>query len=55
MYDFLNDVWLCHSAQGTCYNLTAFVSAWKVTLLCLIYNIYDVGHRSLAENIEMFI
>lgn len=48
MYDFQNDVWLCHSAQGTCYNFTAFVSAWKVTLLCSIYN---VRHRSLVENI----
>lgn len=28
MYDFQNDIWLCHSAQGQCYNFTAFVSAW---------------------------
>eukprot|EP01018_Ginkgo_biloba_P016425 Gb_29506 [translate_table: standard] len=24
MYDFNNDVWLCHSFGGTCYNFTAF-------------------------------
>lgn len=27
MYDFNNDIWLCHSTGGKCYNLTAFVSA----------------------------
>ena len=27
MYDFNNDVWLCHSYGGKCYNFTAFVSA----------------------------
>lgn len=26
MYDFENDVWLCHSFGGQCYNYTAFVS-----------------------------
>lgn len=26
MYDFENDIWLCHSTGGKCYNLTAFVS-----------------------------
>jgi len=26
MYDFNDDVWLCHSLQGQCYNFTAFVS-----------------------------
>lgn len=28
MYDFENDIWLCHSFGGTCYNFTAFVSNW---------------------------
>lgn len=41
MYDFLNDVWLCHSAQGTCYNFTAFVSD----------HLHNVRPRSLVENI----
>jgi len=27
MYDFNDDVWLCHSLQGQCYNFTAFVPA----------------------------
>ncbi|KAF7828720.1 PI-PLC X domain-containing protein [Senna tora] len=30
MYDFQNDVWLCHSAQGKCYNFTAFQPAVNV-------------------------
>ncbi|KAI4327443.1 hypothetical protein L6164_019903 [Bauhinia variegata] len=30
MYDFLNDIWLCHSAQGQCYNFTAFQPAINV-------------------------
>jgi hypothetical protein len=25
-YDFQNDIWLCHSTGGTCFNFTAFVS-----------------------------
>ena len=27
MYDFRNDIWLCHSFAGICQNFTAFVSA----------------------------
>lgn len=27
MYDFENDVWLCHSLGGNCYNFTAFMPA----------------------------
>ncbi|XP_021824773.1 PI-PLC X domain-containing protein At5g67130-like [Prunus avium] len=30
MYDFLNDIWLCHSTGGKCYNLTAFQPAINV-------------------------
>ncbi|PWZ25139.1 PI-PLC X domain-containing protein [Zea mays] len=29
-YDFDNDVWLCHSFQGKCYNFTAFQPAINV-------------------------
>lgn len=25
-YDFLDDIWLCHSSGGACNNATAFVS-----------------------------
>ncbi|KAL3019498.1 hypothetical protein AAZX31_05G087500 [Glycine max] len=25
MYDFQNDIWLCHSFRGQCYNFTAFI------------------------------
>ncbi|XP_057488137.1 PI-PLC X domain-containing protein At5g67130-like [Actinidia eriantha] len=30
MYDFNNDIWLCHSFGGQCYNYTAFQPAIKV-------------------------
>ncbi|XP_058190315.1 PI-PLC X domain-containing protein At5g67130-like isoform X2 [Rhododendron vialii] len=30
MYDFNNDIWLCHSFGGTCYNYTAFQPVSKV-------------------------
>ncbi|KAH6825976.1 PLC-like phosphodiesterases superfamily protein [Perilla frutescens var. hirtella] len=30
MYDFENDIWLCHSFGGKCYNYTAFVPATTV-------------------------
>lgn len=30
MYDYLNDIWLCHSFGGTCYNVTAFQPAINV-------------------------
>ncbi|XP_018467841.1 PI-PLC X domain-containing protein At5g67130 isoform X1 [Raphanus sativus] len=30
MYDFENDVWLCHSFDGTCFNFTAFQPAVNV-------------------------
>ncbi|XP_017697305.2 PI-PLC X domain-containing protein At5g67130-like isoform X2 [Phoenix dactylifera] len=30
MYDFLNDIWLCHSFGGNCYNFTAFKPAIDV-------------------------
>ncbi|KAG2724424.1 hypothetical protein I3760_01G015400 [Carya illinoinensis] len=30
MYDFQNDIWLCHSIGGQCYNFTAFQPAINV-------------------------
>lgn len=30
MYDYLNDIWLCHSFGGKCYNFTAFQPAINV-------------------------
>ncbi|KAL9684277.1 hypothetical protein QQ045_021712 [Rhodiola kirilowii] len=30
LYDFNNDIWLCHSFGGTCYNYTAFQPALNV-------------------------
>ena len=34
MYDFNNDIWLCHSFGGTCYNFTAFVSLFNSLQTC---------------------
>ena len=36
MYDFRNDVWLCHSTGGQCYNFTAFVSFYIELILLKI-------------------
>lgn len=36
MYDFGNDVWLCHSTGGQCYNFTAFVSFYTELILLKI-------------------
>ncbi|XP_004511919.1 PI-PLC X domain-containing protein At5g67130 [Cicer arietinum] len=30
MYDFENDIWLCHSTQGKCFNFTSFQPAKNV-------------------------
>ncbi|GAA0148489.1 hypothetical protein LIER_43007 [Lithospermum erythrorhizon] len=30
MYDFNNDIWLCHSFGANCYNVTAFQPAINV-------------------------
>lgn len=38
-YDFNNDVWLCHSFGGTCYNITAFVRLYyqlNILLSCVL-------------------
>jgi hypothetical protein len=32
MYDFNNDIWLCHSFRGQCYNYTAFVSMHELVI-----------------------
>lgn len=33
MYDFKNDIWLCHSFGGNCYDVTSFVSACLTLLI----------------------
>jgi hypothetical protein len=30
MYDFNNDIWLCHSLRGQCFNFTAFQPAINI-------------------------
>ncbi|KAF5811658.1 putative PLC-like phosphodiesterase, TIM beta/alpha-barrel domain superfamily [Helianthus annuus] len=30
MYDFNNDIWLCHSFGGKCYNITSYQPAINV-------------------------
>ena len=36
MYDFRNDIWLCHSFNGECFDFTAFVSDRHHYLNCSI-------------------
>lgn len=45
MYDFQNDIWLCHSFRGQCYNFTAFViySSFFTYLLILLEG-FNCGH-----------
>lgn len=40
-YDFLGDVWLCHSEGGICYNHTAFVSS-----KCVFQTLTDEGRHT---------
>uniref|UniRef100_A0A6N2K347 Phosphatidylinositol-specific phospholipase C X domain-containing protein n=1 Tax=Salix viminalis TaxID=40686 RepID=A0A6N2K347_SALVM len=54
MYDFQNDIWLCHSYGGNCYNFTAFVSLHKI-LGHHIKDIPFISHRCLIhETIQAF-
>lgn len=39
-YDFMNDIWLCHSFGGKCYNFTAFVSE-KTLATSLVFSEYQ--------------
>lgn len=62
MYDFNNDVWLCHSFGGTCYNYTAFVSILtkfrngkELTTLCLFFVALDLcWHSALLQDFRKF-
>ncbi|KAG9151469.1 hypothetical protein Leryth_015078, partial [Lithospermum erythrorhizon] len=50
MYDFNNDIWLCHSFGANCYNVTAFVS---VTLL--LHNSVLSPWRKPSEIVTIFV
>ncbi|KAI0526751.1 hypothetical protein KFK09_002342 [Dendrobium nobile] len=50
MYDFLNDIWLCHSFGGNCYNFTAFQPAKNV-----LEEIKDFLESNPSEVITIFI
>ncbi|XP_062176544.1 PI-PLC X domain-containing protein At5g67130-like isoform X2 [Alnus glutinosa] len=50
MYDFNNDIWLCHSFRGQCYNYTAFQPA--VNVLKEIQNFLEANP---SEIITIFI
>ncbi|MFS7955430.1 hypothetical protein Hanom_Chr07g00642561 [Helianthus anomalus] len=32
MYDFNNDIWMCHSFGGRCYNITAYVRSMSLVI-----------------------
>lgn len=58
MYDFENDIWLCHSFRGQCFNFTAFVInpfpssifpvydvenvRWHFGFVCMILTVVDL-------------
>lgn len=50
MYDFNNDIWLCHSFGGRCYNYTAFVSV----LWVVISHMDIIDYRSRKESVQLF-
>lgn len=42
MYDFEDDIWLCHSFQGRCYNITAFVTFLPPRIgLAMLFNFFQ--------------
>ncbi|XP_019444691.1 PREDICTED: PI-PLC X domain-containing protein At5g67130 isoform X2 [Lupinus angustifolius] len=62
MYDFQNDIWLCHSAEGKCYNFTAFQPAINVLrdiksfldtnpseIVTIIIEDYVTSHQGLTK------
>ncbi|RLN03526.1 hypothetical protein C2845_PM13G00290 [Panicum miliaceum] len=49
-YDFNNDVWLCHSFGGNCYNITAFQPAINV-----VKEIQTFLDANLSEVITIFL
>ncbi|EPS71276.1 hypothetical protein M569_03481, partial [Genlisea aurea] len=50
MYDFNNDIWLCHSFGGHCYNVTAFQPAINV-----LKDIQTFLHGNPTEILTIFI
>jgi hypothetical protein len=49
-YDFQNDVWLCHSTGGTCFNFTAFQPAINV-----LKEINDFLESNLSEIVTIIL
>lgn len=47
-YDFDNDVWLCHSFQGKCYNFTAFVR-----LSAIHTSLHSPGKKKKRSSLEV--
>lgn len=46
MYDFTDDIWLCHSFGGKCLNVTAFVSTsmLQICIYCNFVHNTDLQH-----------
>ncbi|XP_006411920.2 PI-PLC X domain-containing protein At5g67130 [Eutrema salsugineum] len=49
-YDFQNDIWLCHSTGGTCFNFTAFQPAINV-----LKEINDFLESNLSEIVTIIL
>ncbi|CAH8391831.1 unnamed protein product [Eruca vesicaria subsp. sativa] len=55
VYDYRNDIWLCHSAGGTCYNFTAFqpaVNALKEINVFLESNLSEIVTIILEDYVK---
>lgn len=53
MYDFNDDIWLCHSLRGQCFNFTAFVKNWSSHLLLYLDPKLETLFVSLISNLQL--
>ncbi|RDY01993.1 PI-PLC X domain-containing protein, partial [Mucuna pruriens] len=54
MYDFLNDIWLCHSFGGKCLDATSFVSA-RQPAIHVLKDIQSFMEANPSEIVTIFI
>lgn len=47
LYDFRDDIWVCHSFKGKCYDFTAFVS-----YLSLLTSLFDRWVGTYGDRLE---
>lgn len=54
-YDFEDDVWLCHSTGGECYDITAFVSMPFTFIRPQIFLAHTFENFGITWSIRTFI